>query len=320
MSSDLIGRRRASEQRLDRARSLELTLKEKTDILVATTGMTIEQLDFDGSFRAALTALAAVAARRTHFDVIVTLPDAPFAMRIQHVNDAVNAEVLIQRDGPFEPVSASTYPQPSSVAPAAPEPSPRTRRAEPAAAGNRYAEPSYVQPTDVQPAPKPTYLQPTHPQPSHPQPSHSEPTYSQPSYARSSPPAQIAPAAQISAPAQISPAAPFSPSGQISPSASRPSASRPAASPALPVRQPAATYPVPTSWPPVPMLPAALPPAAPAPAPATSDYAASAGNHSESSGLSVSPGSAGVPDAPAMVQVASDLAELLWQGVDDMPS
>jgi hypothetical protein len=333
MSSDLIGRRRASEQRLDRARSLELTLKEKTDILVATTGMTIEQLDFDGSFRAALTALAAVAARRTHFDVIVTLPDAPFAMRIQHVNDAVNAEVLIQRDGPFEPVSASTYPQPSSVAPAAPEPSPRTRRAEPAAAGNRYAEPSYAQPTHVQPAPKPTYLQPTHPQPSH-----SEPTYSQPSYARSSPPAQIAPAAQnapaaqfsppaqiapaaqISAPAQISPAAPFSPSGQISPSASHPSASRPAASPALPVRQPAATYPVPTSWPPVPMLPAALPPAAPAPAPATSDYAASAGNHSESSGLSVSPGSAGVPDAPAMVQVASDLAELLWQGVDDMPS
>jgi hypothetical protein len=290
MSSDLIGRRRASEQRLDRARSLELTLKEKTDILVATTGMTIEQLDFDGSFRAALTALAAVAARRTHFDVIVTLPDAPFAMRIQHVNDAVNAEVLIQRDGPFEPVSASTYPQPSSVAPAAPEPSPRTRRAEPAAAESRYAEPSYVHPADVQPAPKPTYRQPIPPAP------------------QFSPPAQITPAAQISAPAQISP------------SVSRPSAPRPAASPALPVRQPAATYPVPTSWPPVPMLPAALPPAAPTPAPATPDYAASAGNHSESSGLSVSPGSTGVPDAPAMVQVASDLAELLWQGVDDMPS
>ena len=106
MSSDLIGRRRASEQRLDRARSLELTLKEKTDILVETTGMSIEQLDFDGSFRAALTALAAVAARRTHFDIIVTLPDAPFAMRIQHVNDAVSAEVLVQRDGPFEPVGA----------------------------------------------------------------------------------------------------------------------------------------------------------------------------------------------------------------------
>jgi hypothetical protein len=107
MSSDLIGRRRASEQRLDRARSLELSLKEKTDILVETTGMPIEQLDFDGSFRAALTALASVASRRTTFDVIITLPDAPFAMRIQHVNNVVSAEVLIQRDGPFEPVSGA---------------------------------------------------------------------------------------------------------------------------------------------------------------------------------------------------------------------
>src|SRR5690349_12509967 len=111
MSSDLIGRRRASEQRLDRARSLEQALKEKTDLLAETTGMPIEELDFDGSFRAALTALAAVASRRTHFDVILTLPDAPFAMRIQHVNNAVSAEVLIQRDGPFEPIESA---QPAS--------------------------------------------------------------------------------------------------------------------------------------------------------------------------------------------------------------
>jgi hypothetical protein len=121
MSSDLIGRRRASEQRLDRARSLELVLKEKTDILAESTGMSIEQLDFDGSFRAALTALAAVASRRTHFDIIVTLPDAPFAMRIQHVNNAVSAEVLIQRDGPFEPVEsaqqASVYAAEDHVSP-----------------------------------------------------------------------------------------------------------------------------------------------------------------------------------------------------------
>ena len=115
MSSDLIGRRRASEQRLDRARSLELTLKEKVDVLVETIGMPIEQLDFDGSFRAALTALAAVASRRTHFDIIVTLPDAPFAMRIQHVNDAVSAEVLVQRDGPFEPVAPQAYPEPAGA-------------------------------------------------------------------------------------------------------------------------------------------------------------------------------------------------------------
>jgi hypothetical protein len=77
-------------------------LKEKTEILAETTGMSIEQLDFDGSFRASLAALAAVASRRTHFDVIVTLPDAPFGVRIQHVNDAVSAEVVIPRDGPYE--------------------------------------------------------------------------------------------------------------------------------------------------------------------------------------------------------------------------
>src|SRR5690348_6201475 len=120
MSSDLIGRRRASEQRLDRARSLELALKEKIEVLSATTGMSIEQLDFDGSFRAALTALAAVASRRTHFDIIVTLPDAPFAMRIQHVNNAVSAEVLIQRDGPFESIPSVPTLSDSATSPGCP--------------------------------------------------------------------------------------------------------------------------------------------------------------------------------------------------------
>jgi hypothetical protein len=117
MSSDLIGRRRAVEQRLDRARALELSLKEKTEILAETTGMSIEQLDFDGSFRASLAALAAVASRRTHFDVIVTLPDAPFGVRIQHVNDAVSAEVVIPRDGPYESMpSKPAAIEPDSVA------------------------------------------------------------------------------------------------------------------------------------------------------------------------------------------------------------
>jgi hypothetical protein len=132
MSSDLIGRRRASEQRLDRARSLELTLKEKTDILVETTGIPIEQLDFDGSFRAALTALAAVAARRTTFDIIVTLPDAPFAMRIQHINDAVSAEVLVQGDGAFEPVGNQADSVPDRLEPSQPE--------------SAYAVPAYATP------------------------------------------------------------------------------------------------------------------------------------------------------------------------------
>jgi hypothetical protein len=107
MSSDLIGRRRAVEQRLDRAKALELALKEKTEILAETTGMSIEQFDFDGSFRASLTALAGLASRRTTFDVIVALPDAPFGVRIQHLNNAVSAEVVVHRDGPFESVPAA---------------------------------------------------------------------------------------------------------------------------------------------------------------------------------------------------------------------
>ena len=101
MSSDLIGRRRIVQERLERARALEISLQNQTEILTETTGLSIEQLDFDGSFRAALTALTALAARRTTFDVIVTLPDAPFAIRIQHLNNAVSAEVVVPRDGPY---------------------------------------------------------------------------------------------------------------------------------------------------------------------------------------------------------------------------
>jgi hypothetical protein len=104
MSSDLIGRRRIVQERLERARALEISLQNQTEILTETTGLSIEQLDFDGSFRAALTALTALAARRTTFDVIVTLPDAPFAIRIQHLNNAVSAEVVVPRDGPYPSV------------------------------------------------------------------------------------------------------------------------------------------------------------------------------------------------------------------------
>jgi hypothetical protein len=104
MSSDLIGRRRIVQERLERARALEISLQNQTEILTETTGLSIEQLDFDGSFRAALTALTALAARRTTFDVIVTLPDAPFAIRIQHLNNSVSAEVVVPRDGPYPSV------------------------------------------------------------------------------------------------------------------------------------------------------------------------------------------------------------------------
>jgi hypothetical protein len=106
MSSDLIGRRRAVQERLERARTLELSLKENTEILAESTGMSIEELDFDGSLRAALSAMTSLAARRSQFDVIVTIPDAPFAVRIRHINDAVSAEVVVHRDGPYDTTPA----------------------------------------------------------------------------------------------------------------------------------------------------------------------------------------------------------------------
>ncbi|HST84006.1 MAG TPA: hypothetical protein VLL08_19890 [Kineosporiaceae bacterium] len=220
MSSDLIGRRRASEQRLDRARSLELVLKEKTEILAESTGMSIEQLDFDGSFRAALTALAAVASRRTHFDVIVTLPDAPFAMRIQHVNNAVSAEVLIQRDGPFESV-----PNVPTL-------------------NNSASSPGYSATLPETPA------------------------YSEASggYADA---------------ARLSPGAYADSLGSYSDSSGRYSDS-------------SVSY-----------------------SDAPGSYAESSGQHAESLG---SVASISAREPAAMVQVASDLAELLWQGLDDMPS
>jgi hypothetical protein len=113
MSSDLIGRRRVLEERLDRARALQSFLKEKTDILVEITGMSIEEIDADGSFRATLAAVAGVADRRTPFDVVVTLPDAPFAVRIQHLANGLTAEIVVQRGGPYEPLP-DPQPQPQS--------------------------------------------------------------------------------------------------------------------------------------------------------------------------------------------------------------
>ena len=101
MTTDVIGRRRAVEQRLARARTLAQSLDEATAELAATAGQPLDVLDPDGSLRTALTALAGAAALRPHFDVIVALPGASFALRVQHVNDEIEIEVL-QRDGPDE--------------------------------------------------------------------------------------------------------------------------------------------------------------------------------------------------------------------------
>jgi hypothetical protein len=115
MRSDLIGRRAAVEQRLQLVQTLALTLNEKTAILADASGLSIEELDPEGSLRAALTAVAGVAARRPHFDVIVTLPDAPFALRIQNLDDEVSAEVVVPRDGPYESAPApEPAPRPSA--------------------------------------------------------------------------------------------------------------------------------------------------------------------------------------------------------------
>jgi hypothetical protein len=123
MSSDLIGRRRVLEERLDRARALESFLKEKTDILVELTGMSMEEIDPDGSFRATLSAVAGVADRRTPFDVVVTLPDAPFAVRISHLANGLTGEIVVQRGGPYESLpDPAPQPQPQPQAVSAPVP------------------------------------------------------------------------------------------------------------------------------------------------------------------------------------------------------
>ena len=117
MSTDVIGRRRAVEERLARARSLAQTLNEATANLAASAGQAIDDLDPDGSLRTALNALAGVAALRPAFDVIVALPGAAFALRVQHVDNDVEIEVLY-RDGPDEPPQVvALLEQPGEVPP-----------------------------------------------------------------------------------------------------------------------------------------------------------------------------------------------------------
>ena len=115
MSADVIGRRRAVEQRLARARTLAHSLEEATDALAVSSGQPIDQLDPDGSLRTALTALAGVAALRPSFDVMVALPGALFALRVLHTDGGdVEIEVL-QRDGPEDTAGP---PQPAQPQPA----------------------------------------------------------------------------------------------------------------------------------------------------------------------------------------------------------
>jgi hypothetical protein len=98
VSIDVIERRRAIEQRLARARTVAHSVEEATADIATSSGQPIEDLDPNGSLRAALTALAGVASLRPDFDVLLALPDAPFALRVRHTDDDVDIEILHQQD------------------------------------------------------------------------------------------------------------------------------------------------------------------------------------------------------------------------------
>jgi hypothetical protein len=98
VSIDVIERRRAVEQRLARARTVALSVEEATADIAAGAGRPIEDLDPHGSLRTALTALAGVAALRPEFDVLVALPDSPFALRVRYADEDVDIEVLQRQD------------------------------------------------------------------------------------------------------------------------------------------------------------------------------------------------------------------------------
>ncbi|GAB6899398.1 hypothetical protein [Kineosporia succinea] len=148
MASDLIGRRQMMQQRLDRVRDLELAIREQVDLISSRVGMTVEQFDFDGSFRASLASLAGLAARRPTFDIVLTVPSAPLGVRIQQLHGEVKVEVIELenayagdvRPRPTGAPSVSAAPsmpaaqsmpsmQPAASMPVAPQPQPATATA-----------------------------------------------------------------------------------------------------------------------------------------------------------------------------------------------
>jgi hypothetical protein len=122
LSIDVIERRRAVEERLRRARNLSEALGQATGDIAASSGLSIEDLDPDNSLRIALSALAGVAALRPGFDVVVSLPDSPFALRVRHLDDQVDISLIRHGDPP--PATDSPPDSPESSAPPAPSESP----------------------------------------------------------------------------------------------------------------------------------------------------------------------------------------------------
>jgi hypothetical protein len=120
-----MGRRQIMQQRLDRVRDLELAIREQVQIIAQSAGMTVEELDFDGSFRASLASLASLAARRPTFDVVLALPTAPAGVRIQQLHNRVEVQVITHEDGPYR----SALPTPAGEPLAMTQPSGMTHQA-----------------------------------------------------------------------------------------------------------------------------------------------------------------------------------------------
>jgi hypothetical protein len=121
LSIDVIERRRAIEERLRRARNLTQALDQASADLAADSGQSIDDLDPAGSLRTAITTLAGVAALRPGFDVLVSLPDSPFALRLRHLTDEVDIALVHQTTAipiPAVPTTAVA----TTASPALPEP------------------------------------------------------------------------------------------------------------------------------------------------------------------------------------------------------
>jgi len=115
LSIDVIERRRAIEERLRRARNLTQALDQASADLAADSGQSIDDLDPAGSLRTAITTLAGVAALRPGFDVLVSLPDSPFALRLRHLTDEVDIALVHQTTA--APITAPPITAPTATAP-----------------------------------------------------------------------------------------------------------------------------------------------------------------------------------------------------------
>jgi hypothetical protein len=119
LSIDVIERRRAVEERLRRARNLAASLENATADLITDSGRTMDDLDPDGSLRTAVASLAGVAALRPGFDVLVSLPNSTFALRIRHMPNDVDVslvphELTVSDDLPANPPVAG-LPEPREL-------------------------------------------------------------------------------------------------------------------------------------------------------------------------------------------------------------